>query len=106
MRLTPIGRSPTSFSAVPAAPNGTGRKSDTRPLSTRTGERSPGECVQLPALDDLVDDPVRLRLVGGEDLVALDVQTDLVDRLAGVPREDLLHLRAHPLDLGGVDLEV
>src|SRR5919112_1787800 len=53
---------------------------------------------QLPALDDLVDDPVLLGLLGRQDLVALDVGANLVGRATGVPRQDLLHLRAHPLD--------
>src|SRR3712207_9501234 len=57
------------------------------------------KCVELPALDDLVDDPVLLGLLGRQDLVAVDVGADLVDRPTGVPRQNLLHLRAHPLDL-------
>src|SRR4051794_2947703 len=91
---------------LPGSLDGTGRN---------PAARSPGPCrisdpcgqrVQLPALDDLVDDAVGLGLVGGEDLVALDVGADLLDRLAGVAGQDLLHLAAHPLDLRGVDLQV
>src|SRR4051795_5758366 len=80
----------------------------TRATSTRTADHrlDRGKCVQLPALDDLVDDAVGLRLRSREDLVALDVGADLVEGLAGVPGQDLLHLRPHPLDLGGVDLQV
>src|SRR5918997_6670778 len=46
--------------------------------------RTPGltDRGELPALDDLVDDPVLLGLLGGQDLVALDVQPDL---LGGAP---------------------
>src|SRR3712207_620347 len=67
---------------------------------------SAGQCVELAALDDRVDDPVLLGLLGREDLVAVDVGPDLLLGAAGVPRQDLLHLAAHPLDLGGVDLQV
>src|SRR3954449_7200514 len=78
----------------------------TRALSARPVSASGGECVELPAGDDLVDDPVVLGLLGREDLVAVDVEPDLLRGLAGVLRQDPLHLRAHPLDLRGVDLQV
>src|SRR6516225_6156143 len=55
---------------------------------------------------DLVDDAVLLGLIGGEELVALDVAADLLLVLAGVPGQDDLHGRAHPQDLPGLDLHV
>src|SRR3954469_14260400 len=70
---------------------------------TASGSR---KSVQLPAGDDLVDDPVLLGLLGREDLVPVDVLADLLSGLGGVPRQDVLHLRAHALDLRRVDLQV
>src|SRR3954452_18242320 len=86
--------------------DGTGRGRDTRDLDPRRSDRDGGKGVELPALDDLVDDAVGLRLRGREDLVALDVGADLVEGLTRVTGQDLLHLAAHALDLGGVDLQV
>src|SRR6478609_2687483 len=60
----------------------------TRAPSTRTSRSDRGECVQLPALDDLVDDAVGLRLLSREDLVALDVVAHALEGLAGVPGQD------------------
>src|SRR5215203_4075902 len=77
----------------------------TRATSARTTSDR-GKSVELAALNDLVDDAVGLRLLGREDLVALDVGADRIECLAGVPGQDRLHLAAHPLDLGGVDLQV
>src|SRR4051794_25593874 len=85
--------------------NGTGQGRDTRGPDPYWSGRG-REGVELPALDDLVDDAVGLRLFRRQDLVPLDVVADLVEGLPGVPGEDLLHLAAHPLDLRGVDLQV
>jgi len=41
-------------------------------------------------LDNPVDDPVRLRLLGAHEVVALSVLGDLVERLAGVLGDDLI----------------
>src|SRR3954467_4522580 len=90
----------------PASLDGTGRGRDTRALDPSRFGRSGREGVELAALDHRVDDPVLLGLLGREDLVAVDVGADLLRRAAGVPRQDLLHLGAHPLDLRGVDLQV
>src|SRR6478752_1879674 len=60
----------------------------------------------LAGRDDLVDDPVRLGLLGGEDRVPLDVGTDLLLRLTGVTRQDRLQQAAHAQDLVGLDLQV
>src|SRR3954447_20311447 len=61
---------------------------------------------ELPALDDLVDDPVLLGLGRGQDLVALDVQPDLLGRPAAVLGQRRLQQPAHPGDLRGLDLQV
>src|ERR1700761_2065002 len=55
---------------------------------------------------DLVDDAVFLGLLGGEELVPLDVVAHRLLVLAGVPGQDDLHGRAHPQDLPGLDLHV
>src|SRR3954454_18609811 len=86
--------------------DGTGRARDTRELAPYRPRSEGGKGVELAALDDLVDDAVGLRLRGREDLVALDVGADLVEGLTRVTGQDLLHLAAHALDLGGVDLQV
>src|SRR5690606_21311377 len=54
----------------------------------------------------LVDDAVLLGLLGGEDVVTIDVAVDLLDRLAGVTGHGLLEPGAHPKDLAGLDLDV
>src|SRR5687767_10535243 len=50
---------------------------------------------ELPALDDLVDDPVLLGLGGRQDLVALDVEADLLGGLAAVLGQGGLQQLAH-----------
>ena len=45
---------------------------------------------EFAVLQHLVDDAVLLGLRGGEDLVAVDVDADLLRRLAGVPGQGLL----------------
>src|ERR1700710_723802 len=49
-----------------------------RPMPRRPELLHSRERVELPALDDLVDDAVLLGLVRGQDLVALDVGADLL----------------------------
>src|SRR5437870_13508386 len=56
--------------------------------------------------DDVVDQPVLLRRLGGEEVVALGVLRHLLDLLAGVAREDLVQLLPRAQDLLGVDLDV
>src|SRR6266480_2063955 len=56
--------------------------------------------------DHVVDDPVLLRLLGGQEVVALHVGGDPLERLPAVLGDDLLH---PPLDrdrLAGMDLDV
>src|SRR5215218_2889010 len=60
----------------------------------------------LPALDDLVDDPVLLGLAGGHDEVAVGVAGDLLHVLARVGGQDLVQHPAHADDLAGLDLDV
>jgi hypothetical protein len=57
-------------------------------------------------LDDPVDQPVLDGLFGLEEAVALHVDVDLLDGLAGVVGVDLVDLRAGLDDLAGVDLDV
>src|SRR5579875_2382312 len=61
---------------------------------------------ELARGDDLVHDPVLLGLIGRQDRVPLDVGPDLLDRLPGVPGQDLLLEQPHPLDLVRLDLQV
>src|SRR5262245_32174304 len=49
--------------------------------------------------DDLVDDPVLLRLLRRHEEVAVGVALDLVHRLARVVHEDAVQLLPHPEDL-------
>src|SRR5204863_2689798 len=56
--------------------------------------------------DDLVDQAVFLGLGGGQVAVALGVLGDPLDRLAGVPGEDLVDHLLTPDDLLGLDLDV
>src|SRR3954449_573428 len=57
-------------------------------------------------LDDAVDQPVLLRLVGPEEVVALHVAVYLLDRAPRVVRVDLVDPLARLEDLAGVDLDV
>src|SRR5215218_4289271 len=72
-------------------------------LGTRDSQQLLGG---LPALDDLVDDPVLLGLAGGHDEVAVGVAADLLHVLAGVGGQDLVQHPAHADDLAGLDLDV
>ena len=56
--------------------------------------------------EHLVDEAVFERLIGRQDLVAVDVGVDLLLRAVRVTRERLLEPRAHAHDLGGLDLDV
>src|SRR6185369_13025557 len=60
----------------------------------------------LPARDDLVDQAVLLRLLGGHDEVPVGVLGDLLERLSGVHREDLVDELAVAEDLLRLDLDV
>src|SRR5690349_20894744 len=62
--------------------------------------------VALAGRGDLVDEAVLLGLLGGQDLVALDVVADLLGRAAGVLGPGLLEPGAHALHLVGLDLDV
>src|SRR5689334_2914692 len=61
---------------------------------------------KLPVLEHGIDDPVILGLFGGQDLVAVGVLTDRRGVLAGVAGQGRFHQRAHPLDLGGLNLQI
>src|SRR5437764_3474628 len=60
----------------------------------------------LVMLDDAIDDLVLRRLLGAHEVVALRVLGDLVERLAGVPGDDLVEPLADVDDLAGVDLDI
>src|SRR5690625_5236805 len=53
----------------------------------------------LERLQNLIDEAVLDRALRGEDLVALDVATDLLDRLSGVLGDHPLQHLPHPQDL-------
>jgi hypothetical protein len=55
---------------------------------------------------DLVDDAVRLRLLRGEDEIAVRVLRDPLQGLSGVPGQDVVHERPLAQDLAGVDVDV
>src|SRR5665811_787326 len=95
----PIGVSPSSFTPLPGRP----WSRAPRPRRLRSGLR---DCRSLAAGQHLVDDPVLDRLLGGEDLVALDVVAHHGDVAPGVLRERVLEPLAHPDHLVRVDLDV
>src|SRR3954451_14018486 len=59
----------------------------------------------LPRLDHRVAQAVVDGLRSGQDLVALDVLADLLDRTGAVGGDHLLQQLAHPQDLVGLDLD-
>src|SRR3954467_3007144 len=61
---------------------------------------------ELPVGDDLVDDPVFLRLVTAHDGVTIGVLRHPFQRVAGVVGEDLVEELAHPDDFLRLDLDV
>src|SRR6478672_11824212 len=61
---------------------------------------------ELTTRDHFVDDPVFLRFERAHDEVAVGVLRDLLDRLAGVVREQLVEGLAHAHDLLRLDLDV
>src|SRR5688572_19695081 len=61
---------------------------------------------RIPADEDLIDDPVRLRLLGTHEAVALRVTADLLDVLPGVMREDPRQLVDERLELLHLDEDV
>src|SRR5437773_1197114 len=56
--------------------------------------------------DDVVDEPVLLRSLGGQEVVTLGVLRHLLHLLSCVTRKDLVQLLARAKDLLGVDLDV
>src|SRR5512140_3717971 len=61
---------------------------------------------RLPTDEDVVDQPVTLRLVGPHEVVPLGVLLDLLEGLAGVMCEELVQLRLQAQDLLRLDLDV
>src|SRR5690606_7512098 len=68
--------------------------------------RSFTDSAALARGEHLVHDAVLERLGRREDLVAVDVAVDLLDRLAGVTSHGLLEPCPHAQDLGRLDLDV
>src|SRR6476659_6421744 len=60
----------------------------------------------LEGLEHVVDQAVLDRLLGGQDLVTLDVVADLLDAATAVVADHLLEQLTHPEDLVGLDLDV
>ena len=79
---------------------------DGAPASDRIGSSAKRDQAGLARRGEGVDEAVVDGLLGGEDLVALDVLADLVDVFAGVPSNELLEQRSHPEYLVGLDLDV
>src|SRR4051812_37058779 len=109
------GRSgPVSTTVQPSEPRGsplTPRRPiqrDRSPDRYRNGGsgRADREPRCLSGLDHFVDESVVDRVLRGQDLVALDVYTDLVLGPAGVAGEERLQQGAHPQDLARLDLDV
>src|SRR5688572_25345398 len=60
-----------------------------------TGDRRGSDGCSLQRVEDLVDEPVLDGLLGGEDLVALDVAADVLGALPGRVGDHLLRQGAH-----------
>ena len=60
----------------------------------------------LARRNDAVDEPVRLRLLGAHEAVAVHVALDRLDRLPGVLGVERVHLAAQIEDLARLDLDV
>jgi hypothetical protein len=60
----------------------------------------------FPARDDLVDGSVLHGLLGRQDEVTVGVLGHALERLAGVPGDDLVHQLPVANDLLGLDLDV
>src|SRR5882672_11744787 len=58
------------------------------------------------AQDDVVDEPVLLRRLRGQEVVALGIERHLLDLLVRVVRKDLVELLARAKDFLGVNLDV
>ena len=54
-------------------------------------------------LDDLIDEAIFGRFFGRHKAVAVGVFLDLVERMASVLQQNLIHLLLDPLELLGVD---
>src|SRR4051812_35266428 len=72
------------------------------PVSARPGG---GESL-LAARQYPVNQTIVLGFGRRKELVAINVLSDLLHRLVGVPGQHLFELRAHPQDLLGLDLDV
>jgi hypothetical protein len=68
--------------------------------------REPKNSAALVLVEHLVDQPVLDGLIGLEEAIALHVDVNLLDRLTGVVRVDLVDPLADVEDLARVDLDV
>src|SRR5450759_5013232 len=93
------------FSRSPPSPNLATVSLPLDGLSSAHAGRGP-DGRELAVREELVDDAVGQSLVGAHDEVPIGVGADLLDRLAGVVRQDLVQQLAHPGDLFGLDLDV
>src|SRR6202521_5761373 len=75
------------FSRSPPSPNLATVSLPLVGLSSAHTGRGPDRC-ELAVGEDLVDDAIRLSLVGAHDEVPVGVAADLLDRLAGVVRSE------------------
>src|SRR4029077_10376520 len=72
--------------------------------SADAGRRGDGR--ELAVGEEIVDDAVLLGLFGVHDEVAVGVDADLLEGLAGVEGQDPVEELTHPDDLLGLDLDV
>src|SRR6478752_4589654 len=97
------------FSSSPPSPNfatlGYPRSVRSACASAHRGDRAAG-VGELSSRDDLVDDAVLLGFLRRHYKVAVGVAVDLLDRLPGVARQELLEEHPHPQDLPGRQLDV
>src|SRR5664279_1357960 len=59
-----------------------------------------------PLVQDLIDDAIFLRRFRGQEIVAFGVESDLLDRLSGMQRQQPVEPLAQRQDVLGMDLDV
>src|SRR6266852_5144359 len=57
-------------------------------------------------VNDLIDDPIFLGLLGDHNVIAFDILFNTLERHSGVPDEDIVGDLPHPQDLAGLNIDV